>query len=145
MYEGTPSDVTQVFSLKSNQTREKLPMMWLSFTPLPTFSGSEGSLLPYPFSSSFTLYFASSTDYATRYTKQHMRDVVAPLQEYVDEVLSVIRKNGFFGKEFSWTSRPLPKFGRLDRDGFVSNILDDTNMSAIELELDVNTSEKCKC
>lgn len=144
LYEGTPMDVTQVFSQKSNRTRDKLPMMWLSFSPLPILRGSNDPLNPYPYSVSFTLYFAGLTDYGNRHTKQHMREVVSHLSEYVDAVLEAIKVNGVFD-ELSWTQRPLPIFGRLDANGFVSNILDDTNMSAIELDIDVNMSIKCKC
>lgn len=145
LYEGTPTDVTQVFSAKSNVTWEKLPMMWLSFSPLPVISGSVGTMSPYPYSVRMTIYLASGTDYGNRRTRQHMREVVAYLDEYADAVIKAIEFNGVFGQEFTWTKRQLPLFGRLDSKGFVKNILDGTNMSAIELELDVTTSKKCKC
>lgn len=145
-YEGTPIDVTQVFSQKSNLTREKLPMMWLSFMPLPVISGSLGSTSPYPNSIRMTLYFAGLTDYGNRHTAQHMRMVVSHLDEYVEAVVKAVDGNrSIFAREFTYRKRQLPIFGRTDKDGFRSNILDQTNLSAIELELDVQTSVKCKC
>lgn len=146
LYEGTPTDVTQVFQQKSNRTREKLPMMWLSFSPVPSIRSEYGTLEPYPHSLSFTLYFAGLTDYMKRRTRQHMSMVVSYLDEYVEAVVKAIEGNrAVFSQEFSVDKRPFPIFGRLDREGFTQNVLDDTNMSAIEVEIDVRTSQKCKC
>lgn len=145
MYEGTPIDVTQVFEEIDNRTWEKLPMMWLSFYPLPVISGTIGGVETFPIDLSFTLYFAAETDYLNRHTKNHMREVISFIDSYVDEVLIVVEQNGIFRDEFTFKKRPLPIFGRLDREGFKENILDETNLSAIELELNVSTYIQCKC
>lgn len=145
-YEGTPTDVTQVFQQKSNRTGEKLPMMWLSFSPTPSIRSQIGTLEPYPHSLSITLYFAGLTDYMKRRTKQHMSMVVTYLDEYIDAVVKAIEGNrAVFGQEFSVDRRPFPIFGRLDAKGFTQNVLDGTNLSAIEVEIDVQMSFKCKC
>lgn len=145
-YEGTAIDVTQVFSQKTNFTWGKLPMMWLSFNPLPRITTENGTVNPYPRSIRLVIYLAGETDYANRHTEEHMQEVVAYLSEYSEAISKAIESNrAVFAQEFTCTEMQMPIFGRLGSDGFVENILDKTNMSAIEIELDVRTSIKCKC
>lgn len=144
-YEGTPIDVTEVFSVKSNLTREKLPMVWLSFSPLPVITNERGTLNPYPYGIDFTIYLTGLTDYGTRHTEAHMREVVTYLSSYAEAVTEAIENNGLFSSIFTTKERQFPIFGRLNRDGFVENILDETELSGLELNLNLNTSIKCKC
>lgn len=144
-YEGTPIDVTEVFSTKSNLTREKLPMIWLSFSPIPVISNERGTLNPYPCNIDFTIYLAGLTDYGTRHTEAHMREVVTYLSYYAEAVTEAIENNGLFSDIFTTQERQFPIFGRLTRDGFVENILDETELSGLEMSLNLNTSIKCKC
>lgn len=145
LYEGTRIDVAQVFSQISNLTWEKLPMMWLSFSPLPEISGEVGGTKSFPYDLDFTIYLAGLTDYANRHTKQHMQLVVSYLNDYAYAIVKAIERSPRFASEFRFRFNPLPIFARYDNEGAIVNLLDDTNLSGIKLSINVSTNVACKC
>lgn len=144
-YEGTAIDVTTVFQTISNIATEKLPMCWLSFNPLPVISTVSDRMLAFPTSIDCTIYLAGLTDYGIRHTKEHMNEVVKYLSFYVEEINKVMSYNGSISQDFRIKERQLPIFGSIGKGGFVENVLDETNLSAIELKLTFNTRKKCYC
>jgi hypothetical protein len=144
-YEGTAIDVTTVFQTISNIATEKLPMVWLSFNPLPLIYTSSDRMLQYPTSIDCTVYLAGLTDYGIRHTKEHMSEVVNYLSYYVEEIDKVLDLNPVISQEYSVRQRQLPIFGSLGKGGFIENVLDETNLSAIELKLNFDTEKKCYC
>ena len=144
-YEGTAIDVTQVFSKISNVATEKLPMCWLAFNPLPIITKSSDVLDPFPTSVNCTIYLAGLTDYGIRHTKEHMTEVVRYLSRYAEAIRMAIKSNYIFSEDLSYSEKQLPIFGSLGKSGFVENVLDETNLSAIELKLTFNTEKECYC
>lgn len=74
-----------------------------------------------------------------------MNEVVKFLSFYVDEISKAMDLNGSIAQDFNIRERQLPIFGSLGKGGFVENVLDETNLSAIELKLDFETDKKCYC
>lgn len=144
-YEGTAIDVTTVFSTISNVATEKLPMVWLSFNPLPLISTSSDVTASHKIDVDCTIYLAGLTDYGVRHTKEHMEEVVKYLVFYKEEIAKVMNLNDVFNRKFSIAEKQLPIFGSIGKSGFTANILDETNLSAIELKLAFKTEKKCYC
>lgn len=144
-YEGTPKDVTQVFKNAGNIAEDKLPIVWLSFAPIPTITEVQRATEPYPFKIDYTMFFCGSTDYVQRHTKEHMADVVKYIDHYVNAFIQAIMNNYKFHSEPKTVKKQYPVFGTLDSKGFVKNILDGTMLSAIELRVASKTELECDC
>lgn len=144
-YEGTPKDVTQVFASGGSIAEEKLPIVWLSFAPIPIITRTYDAREPYPHKIDFTMFFCASTDYVNKRTKEHMEDVVQYIDSYVEVFEKALINNYRFGQNPTTVKKQYPIFGSLDKNGFVKNILDGTMLSAVELKIHVKTELKCEC
>lgn len=144
-YEGTPKDVTQVFQSAGAVAEDKLPIVWLSFAPIPTITDSGDSLSPHPVKLDFTMFFCGSTNYVNRNTKEHMSEVVKYLDVYVNAFVKAMDGNYVFKDRATTTKKQYPIFGSLDKNGFTKNIIDGTMLSAIELKISVFTEIECYC
>jgi hypothetical protein len=144
-YEGTAMDVTTVFQSISNIATEKLPMCWLAFNPLPIITRTNDKTQSHKIGIDCTVYLAGLTDYGTRRTKEHMSEVVKYLSFYSYAIESAMDWNPSIGDEFTINEKQLPIFGSLGKGGFVQNILDETNLSAIEMKMSFKTDKICYC
>lgn len=143
-FTGTYRETNTDFTNMGNDERDKLPMIWLSFTPVPS-SKSADALSPIGYTHSFSMYFCASAYFRDFTTENHMRTRVDNLEIYVQEFIKTINQSYFYGSDdgVSHTIYRFPKFGNFNSDSSKSII--DSQLSAIELSLELQEKKECYC
>lgn len=147
-FTGSPIDVTRQFSTKSNVVSEKTPFVWLPLTSAPRLkvTGDRTKAFPYRYSN-LRVFFLGSTYYDRWNDKQRMENVIRYIDDFATRFVQAMTLNGKFNHNVDYDLLPLVKFANTSDKGFMENILDATQLSAIELDLTFQTEiycQKCK-
>lgn len=143
-FTGTFKEANADFATRDNDERNKLPMMWLSFTPTPkTIEKDNLSVVGYEHT--LTIFFCASAYFTDFLTENHMRTRIDYLSKYVDSFVSAIEKNKKYFQSDNGVENTryyYPKFGNLGANG---GTIIDSQLSAIELKLTLKEKRSCEC
>jgi hypothetical protein len=140
---GTHWSANNEYTLKGNDSRVKLPLIWLVENVEETEYGIRSSKER---DSRVRIYFLDDNNPTQYLNADYRLNVVSPMIALKDEVIRVIKDNLLFGVLESWQTRPLTRFGNEEEKGYFENILDE-NLSGVELRitLPINKKKNCKC
>lgn len=143
---GTATDVTEQFSTKSNIVSEKTPFVWfpLSSDVRMKATSDRSKSFRYRYTN-LRVFFLASSDYVNMNDPQRLDEVVKHIEPYVNRFIKVLDYNGLFSHLYTYEIMPLTRFANMDKKGYLRNILDETQLSAIELRLSFNSELKCEC
>lgn len=140
---GTHISANNEYTLRGNDNRVKLPLIWLVESIQETEYGIMSSKER---DSQIRLYFLDDNN-PTQYLNEDFRlNVVSPMIALKDEVIRVIQNNRLFDILENWQTRPITRFGNENEKGYFENILSD-NLSGVELviTLPIFKTGSCKC
>ena len=143
-FTGTYRETNTDFTSMGNDESSKLPMVWLSFTPIPT-SRLADVLSPIGYTHSFSMFFCASAYFREFTTENHMRTRVDNLEMYVHEFIKTIEHSQWYetGSGLNHSILRYPKFGTFS--GSNSTSILDSQLSAIELSLELPELKDCYC
>lgn len=132
----------------SHDERNKLPMTWLSFTPLIKQTFLNNDLNPLERESEIRMFFACTADFANDTTKDFLNKNIIPLNSMLHEFINAIKRNKlvFMSDDMPFDTYEFPKFGQEGTNGTIANIID-SKLSAVELRLTlpINKMYDCNC
>lgn len=141
-FTGTYKETNTDFSFQSNDERDKLPMVWLSFTPTPE-STAQPDLSPISFIDKFSMFFCASADFREFTTENHMRTRVDLIDIYISAFLDAIKKSDCYQTVdgIDENKSYYPKFGDFG-SGDATSIID-SQLSAIEVRFTLKENKNC--
>lgn len=144
-FTGSPSDVTKQFSAASNIVADKTPFVWLPLTTAPRLRvlGDASKSFRYRYNNLRT-FFLASTYYDRWNDLQRMDNVINYIEPYCNEFIAAMSRSGVIMHKIDYDLLPLVRFANTDNKGFITNILDQTQLSAIELDITFRSEIKCE-
>lgn len=140
---GTHTSANNEYTLRGQDNRVKLPLVWL----VESISESEyGIRQSKERDSQIRLYFLDDNDPSQYLNEDFRLNVVSPMIALKDEIIRVIQNNLLFDVLDDWRTRPVTRFGNENEKGVFENILSD-NLSGVELviTLPIFKSGSCLC
>jgi hypothetical protein len=140
---GTKISVNNEWLGLGNDTRNKLPLIWL----LESIDEQEfGIKSAIERKSKIRVLFLDDNNPKQYLIKDFRKNTVIPMLNLKDSFNEAVEKNHLFDYIESWNSKPFTRFGTENENGFLKNILD-ADLSGVQedVTLPIYKRKECKC
>lgn len=140
---GTKIAVNNEWLGLGNDTRNKLPLIWL----LESIDEQEfGIKSAIERKSKIRVLFLDDNNPKQYLVQDFRKNTVIPMLNLKDSFNEAVEKNHLFDYVESWNTKPFTRFGTENENGFLNNILD-ADLSGVQedITLPIYKRKECKC